>query len=89
MSAMKDDDIAAAVHSDFCILQFAQSLFNKHGQDPTKYEYIRQKLREVGRLLLTLNKEFSIYNIEEAVTPANFDLVVQAVKNKKSTPTKL
>lgn len=58
LSAMKDDDIAAAVHSDFCILQLAQSFFNEHRQDPTKYEYIRQKLHEIGRLLLTLRKNF-------------------------------
>lgn len=54
LSAMKDDDIAAAMHSDFYILQLAQSFFNEHRQDPTKYEYIRQELHEIGRLLLTL-----------------------------------
>nr|XP_057918564.1 uncharacterized protein LOC131109977 [Doryrhamphus excisus]XP_057918565.1 uncharacterized protein LOC131109977 [Doryrhamphus excisus]XP_057918566.1 uncharacterized protein LOC131109977 [Doryrhamphus excisus]XP_057920422.1 uncharacterized protein LOC131115987 isoform X1 [Doryrhamphus excisus]XP_057920423.1 uncharacterized protein LOC131115987 isoform X1 [Doryrhamphus excisus] len=80
LTVMKDDDISAAVRSDFCILQLAQSFFNKHGQDPTKYEYIRQKLREVGRLLLILCKEFSIYNLEDAVRPVNFHSVIQAVK---------
>lgn len=80
LTAMKSDDISAAVRSDFCILQLAQSFFNKHGQDPTKYDYIRQKLREVGRLLLTLRKEFSIQTLEEAVRPANFHVVIRAVK---------
>lgn len=80
LTAMKDDDVSAAVCSDFCILQLEQSLFNKHGQDPTKYEYIRQKLREVGRLLLTLHKEFSVFTIEDAIRPAHFHLVIQAVK---------
>ncbi|KAI3355954.1 hypothetical protein L3Q82_004240 [Scortum barcoo] len=80
LTAMKDDDISAAVRSDFCILQLAQSFFNKHGQDPTKADYIRQKLREVGRLLLTLRRESSIYTLEDAVKPANFQLVIQAVK---------
>lgn len=32
-------------------------IYNKHGQDPTKGDYIRQKLREIGRLLLTLRKK--------------------------------
>lgn len=81
LTAMKDDDISAAVRSDFCILQLAQSFFNKHGQDPTKYDYIRQKLREVGRLLLTLRREYLIYTLEDAVRPANFHVVIQAVKN--------
>lgn len=83
LTVMNDDDISAAVRSDFCILQLAQSFFNKHGQDPTKYEYILQKLLEVGRLLLVLLKEFSIFTLEDAVRPAHFHLVIQAI-NKVS-----
>ncbi|KAI4793452.1 hypothetical protein KUCAC02_032708 [Chaenocephalus aceratus] len=81
LNAMRQDEVASVVRNDFSIIQFAQSLYSKHGQDPTKYEYIRQKLREVGRLLLCLQTEFSVYNLEEAVKPANFQRVVQAVKN--------
>ncbi|XP_029949996.1 uncharacterized protein LOC115390320 isoform X2 [Salarias fasciatus] len=80
LSVMKQDEIASVVRNDFSIVQFAQSLYNRHGQDPTKYEYIRQKLREVGRLLLCLRTEFSIHNLEEAIKPANFQRIVQAVK---------
>ncbi|KAL7846113.1 hypothetical protein AOLI_G00243050 [Acnodon oligacanthus] len=78
--AMKQDAIASVVRNDFCILQLAQSFFNKHGNDPTKYEYIRQKLRETGRFLMILRSESSIYNLEEAVKPANFSKVIEAVK---------
>lgn len=80
LTAMKDDDISAAVCSDFSILQLAQSLFNKHGHDPTKYDYIRQKLREVARLLLALRKDSAIYTLEDAVKPANIHVVIKAVK---------
>ncbi|XP_059184722.1 uncharacterized protein LOC131967990 [Centropristis striata] len=80
LSAMKQDEVASAVRNDLSIIQFAQSLYNRHGQDPTKYEYMRQKLREVGRLLLCLRTDFSVHNLEEAVKPANFQRVVQAVK---------
>ncbi|CAM4652323.1 unnamed protein product [Leuciscus chuanchicus] len=80
LTPMKDDDISAAVRSDFTILQLAQSFLNKHGQDPSKYDYIRQKLREVGRLLLILRKQFPLHTIEDAVKPANFGIVIQAVK---------
>lgn len=68
------------MRSDFSILQLAQSFVNKFGQDPTKYDYIRQRLRECGRLLLTLRKEYSINTLEDAVRPANFEVVVKAVK---------
>nr|XP_055025623.1 uncharacterized protein LOC129415612 [Misgurnus anguillicaudatus] len=40
---MKNDDISSVVRNDFLILQLSQSLYNKHGSDPTKFEYIRQK----------------------------------------------
>ncbi|XP_054863090.1 uncharacterized protein LOC118469983 [Amphiprion ocellaris] len=80
LSVMKQDEVASVVRNDLSIIQFAQSLYNRHGQDPTKYEYMRQKLREVGRLMLCLRTEFSIHNLEEAVKPANFQRVVQAVK---------
>ncbi|XP_049342001.1 uncharacterized protein LOC111192707 isoform X1 [Astyanax mexicanus] len=80
LSAMKQDVIASVVRNDFCILQLAQSFFNKHGNDPTKFEYIRQKLREIGRFLLTLRSESSVYSLEEAVKPANFSKVIEAVK---------
>ncbi|XP_048855405.1 uncharacterized protein LOC125739885 [Brienomyrus brachyistius] len=80
LASMKQDEIASTVRNDFCIIQLAQSLYNKHGHDPTKYEYVRQKLREVGRFLLILRKESSIHSMEESVKPANFYRVVQAVK---------
>ncbi|KAK2832654.1 hypothetical protein Q5P01_016543 [Channa striata] len=72
----EDDDVASVVQNDVCILQFAQSLFNRHGQNPTKYEYMRKKLREVGRLSLCLREDFSVHNIEEAIKPGNFNKVV-------------
>ncbi|KAM9431823.1 uncharacterized protein Hap1MRO34_002964 isoform 2-T3 [Clarias gariepinus] len=80
LGPMKQDDISAVVKNDLSILQLAQSFYNKHGHDPTKFEYIRQKLREIGRLLLTLRREFSIYSLEEAVRPANFHRLIQAVQ---------
>lgn len=80
LAVMKDDEITSTVRSDFSILQLAQSFFNKHGKDPTKFDYIRQTLRECGRLLLTLRKECSIHTFEDAVRPANFNVVIKAVK---------
>ncbi|XP_067284389.1 uncharacterized protein [Pseudorasbora parva] len=78
---MKDDDISSVVRNDFIILQLSQCLYNKHGNDPTKYEYIRQKVREMGRLLLSLRKNNSIFSFEDAVKPNNFNKVVEAVKD--------
>ncbi|KAM9495718.1 uncharacterized protein Hap1MRO34_020027 isoform 2-T3 [Clarias gariepinus] len=78
---MKNDDISSVVRNDFLILQLSQCLYNKHGSDPTKFEYIRQKVREMGRLLLSLRKKYSIFSFEDAVKPNNFYKVIEAVKD--------
>ncbi|XP_076587412.1 uncharacterized protein LOC143321144 isoform X2 [Chaetodon auriga] len=77
---MRKDNIGSVVRNDFLILQLAQSLYNKHGRDPTKFEYIRTKVREMGRLLLTLREKYSILSFEDAVKPSNFYKIVGAVK---------
>ena len=43
-------------------------------------EYIRTKVRELGRLLLSLRKKSSIFCFEDALKPNNFYKVVDAVK---------
>lgn len=79
VDAIRQDDLRTLVRNDFGILQLAQILFNKHGADATKHDYIRQKLRELARVLLALRGD-SIYTIEDAVMPGNFHKVVKAVK---------
>ncbi len=78
---MKNDDISSVVRNDFLILQLSQCLYNKHGSDPSKSEYIRQKAREMGRLLLRLRRKYSMYSFEDAVKPNNFYKVIEAVKD--------
>lgn len=77
---MKQDEVASVVRNDFLILQMGQSLYYKHGSDSTKYEYIRQKVREMGRLLLILRKKYSIFSFEDGLKPNNFYKVIQAVR---------
>ncbi|XP_032391770.1 uncharacterized protein LOC116701860 isoform X1 [Etheostoma spectabile] len=75
---MKQDEIASAVQNDFLLIQLAQTLSEKHGNNPS--EHIRQKLREMGRLLLALHEK-SIFSFEDAIKPKNFSKVVEAVKD--------
>lgn len=58
--SMHDDEITDTVRSERSILQFGEHLFNKHGQDPTKHEYIRQKMRETGRVTLQGKKKWKV-----------------------------
>ncbi|KAF0029360.1 hypothetical protein F2P81_018465 [Scophthalmus maximus] len=40
LGVMKQDEVASVVRNDLSIIQFAQSLYKRHGQDPTKHEYM-------------------------------------------------
>ncbi|KAJ8008499.1 hypothetical protein DPEC_G00105510 [Dallia pectoralis] len=80
LGQMNQDEVASVVFSDLSILQIAQSLYKKHGKSPKRFEHIRQQLRDVGRLLLCLRKKSSIYSLEDAIKPAHFYEVVEAVK---------
>ncbi|XP_048861691.1 uncharacterized protein LOC125729875 isoform X21 [Brienomyrus brachyistius] len=77
---MAYNEISAIVRSDRCILQLGQHFFNKIGSDKGKHDYIRQKLREIGRLLQEARKCTPLHNMEDFVIPSNFPHVVKAVK---------
>ncbi|XP_056256201.1 uncharacterized protein LOC130184300 isoform X2 [Seriola aureovittata] len=78
-STMKHDQISFVVQNDYLLIQLAQYLTEKYGNNLNKHEYIRQKLREMGRLLLALHEK-SIFNFEDAIKPQNFYKVVETVK---------
>ena len=81
ISDMKQDEITQAVKSDACIITFGEHLCNKMGSDKTKHEYIRTKMREAGRLLVSAKKTGTLHGIKDFFTPSNFYCVIQAVKD--------
>ena len=94
---MNQDAVAHAVRNDWCIMEMGKHLYNKHGFEVDKHEYIRQKLRELGRLCLHGGEVTNMKTIKEYVIPANFMQTVDAVKHtaqgnkghSKSLPLKL
>lgn len=78
---MVQDDIFAVVKTDACILEYGEHLYNRLGYDAGKHEYIRQKMRELGRLLVCSRKNTALKSIEDHIRPANFMKVVEGVKN--------
>lgn len=54
---MTHDEISSLVKSDRCIILLGEHMYNKVGSDVGKHDYIRQKLREVGRLLIEARKK--------------------------------
>lgn len=60
---MKEDEITSVVRSEKNILKFGEHLFIKHGHDVAKHEYVRQKMRETGRLVLQGRKSGRLFQI--------------------------
>ncbi|XP_047200190.1 uncharacterized protein LOC118124568 [Hippoglossus stenolepis] len=75
---LNNDEISSAVREDCYLLRLAQCLCFTN-KTKKQSEYIRRKLREMGRVLLKLRKK-SISCFEDAVKPENFSKVVEAVK---------
>ncbi|KAI7790204.1 hypothetical protein IRJ41_018222, partial [Triplophysa rosa] len=60
--------------------QLGEHMFNRMGSDVTKHDYVRHKMREVGRLLLEARKISPLRTMADFITPANFKHVISAVK---------
>ncbi|XP_065140476.1 uncharacterized protein [Paramisgurnus dabryanus] len=81
ISDMKQDEVTHVVKSDACIIKFGEHLCNKMGNDKTKHEYIRTKMREAGRLLVSARKVGKLQSIKDFFIPKNFYDVIKAVKD--------
>lgn len=81
VNSMNQDAVAHAVKSDWCIMEMGKHLYNKHGFEVDKHEFIRQKLRELGRLRICGGEVTNMKTIREYVIPANFMQTVTAVKH--------
>ncbi|XP_039660140.1 uncharacterized protein LOC120561204 [Perca fluviatilis] len=79
LSKMSYDDVTQAIMEDEVILQFGELLFNKHGSDPKKHDYIRQNLRQVARLVLEARKITPLEKLQDFFLPSSFPHVVSAV----------
>lgn len=87
---MKQDEIAAEVRKDSLILKYGQQLFKKQSKvvgkrdnenvyDGSRNDYIRQKMRELGRLKIQ-GKKLGLMCLDDFVIPKNFEKVVKAVE---------
>jgi hypothetical protein len=81
LSIMNQDMIAVAIKEDRCILEYGYRLFKKNEKIVSHHQYIRQKLRELGRLLLEARKVTHVKSIQELLKPEQYCQVVTAAKN--------
>ncbi|XP_029943204.1 uncharacterized protein LOC115385360 isoform X2 [Salarias fasciatus] len=81
LTHMNYDDVSQVVQNEKCILQLGQYMFNKlKNKGNNNDDYIRQKMREVGRLLFVAQKITPLKKMEEFFIPKNFPHVIRAVK---------
>lgn len=80
LSVMTYDDVTRVIMDDPIILQLGELLLKQHGCYERKKEYIRQKIRQVARLVLQAQKESPMKKLEDFFVPSNFPHTVSAVK---------
>lgn len=80
LNNMNPDMIAVAMKQDRCILEYGYRLFKKNEEVTSQYQFIRQKLRELGRLVLEANKVAPVKTIKELIKPERYRHVVTATK---------
>lgn len=80
LSCMLHDEVTEAIHNDELLLQFGQHLYDLNGSKSSRHDYIRQRLRELGRLLVIARKKTNIQGAVHLIYPTNFNSVVSAVR---------
>ncbi|XP_041858543.1 uncharacterized protein LOC121650850 isoform X2 [Melanotaenia boesemani] len=80
LNCMLQDEVYSAVKSDSLIMEYGEHLFNRLGYDVAKHEYIRQKMRELGRLLICSRGMTPLKTMKDHVLPGNFMHVIDSVR---------
>ncbi|CAL4201707.1 unnamed protein product, partial [Meganyctiphanes norvegica] len=77
---MQQDDVTETVRDDQLLQLFGTILLEKNGLDHKNY--ISQRIRQLARLLLKVNKDNNLsLSLLELLDPNNFDLLINATKN--------
>ena len=77
---LNDDDVGNAVREDDLILEYGKRLYSRLGHEPHQHAHIREKMRELGRLLLHLKKDNQGAKLRDFVQPSKFREVTDAVR---------
>ena len=75
----RSDDINTIVRNDALLLSFGELLYDCHGED--RYNYITQRLREMGRLLKQAHSIFPDIKLINLLSPQNFYTVIRITKD--------
>ena len=56
LSVMHQDEVAVAIRTDDLIMKFGSGLYFQHGHQPHRWQHIRERMRQLGRLMVQLRK---------------------------------
>lgn len=76
---MRVDEVSMLLKFDTTIIKYGNSLCHKHFNNDDQTYHISNKLRELGRLLLTLREKKIVKTMNEVINPQLFPAIVQTV----------
>nr|XP_024661063.1 uncharacterized protein LOC112436092 isoform X1 [Maylandia zebra] len=79
---MRQDQVSFHIRSDSLICKYGESLYARHGRVKSKHQYIAQRMRELGRLILAAkNMDRTVNVLEDLCKPSKFQFVVSVAKH--------
>lgn len=81
LSTLRDDEVSLVIKSDRLLLRLAAKMAKKHSFDKSRYNYMRNTLRQLAKLLMRLKRiRPDITSLEEFIDPMHFQDVIEAVR---------
>ncbi|XP_076009292.1 uncharacterized protein LOC143002792 [Genypterus blacodes] len=78
---MNQDYISHQVKSDWLICKYGNKLMGNQGGCQRRYDYVSQKLRELGRFLLAAKSlDLDVQNLQDLLAPARLGLALAAAR---------
>ncbi|XP_039677045.1 uncharacterized protein LOC120571949 isoform X2 [Perca fluviatilis] len=80
ISVMSSDPITDIIKNDHVIIEIGQHLLNKGGISAKNQQYVREKMREMGRLVNGARRVTTLKRMEDVINPKKYIETVKAVK---------
>ncbi|XP_059210360.1 uncharacterized protein LOC131989178 [Centropristis striata] len=80
VSVMNPDSITDIIKHDKVIMDVGQHLLSKGGMTAKNEQCVREKMRELGRLVVNARKVTQLKKLEDFINPENYLQMVKAVK---------
>nr|XP_020466964.1 uncharacterized protein LOC109966462 isoform X2 [Monopterus albus] len=80
ISAMNPDPVTDIIKNDNVILDLGQHLLNKGGMSANNQLYVREKMREMGRLIHSARRVTTLQAMEDFIHPEKYSEIVKAVQ---------